>query len=86
MNPMFKYQKDLPMLPVPSLEETCARYYQSVIPLLKTDQDKQRTKTAIETFLKSPQSKTLQDRLLKRREDMAKLGKSWLIGNNYLNG
>jgi hypothetical protein len=70
MRPMFKYQAGIPMLPVPALEETCERYLKTVHPLAASEEELQRTRKAVATFLASPQSKELQKRLEARRDQV----------------
>lgn len=66
--PFYQYQSKLPMLPVPSLEETCLKYLKSVQPLLKTEDERQKTASAVNSFLISSQAAELQARLLKKRD------------------
>eukprot|EP00698_Gefionella_okellyi_P003630 TRINITY_DN13402_c0_g1_i1.p1 TRINITY_DN13402_c0_g1~~TRINITY_DN13402_c0_g1_i1.p1 ORF type:complete len:603 (+),score=134.67 TRINITY_DN13402_c0_g1_i1:88-1809(+) len=47
--PMTKHQTSLPRLPIPSLDETCARYVQYVAPLLPAEK-LERTRKAVEEF------------------------------------
>ncbi|KAI8923844.1 Choline/Carnitine o-acyltransferase-domain-containing protein [Entophlyctis helioformis] len=82
VGPLYKHQASLPKLPVPSLDETLARYVRSVRPLL-SDADFDKTVAAVEDF-KRPggPGETLQQRLIAR--DQA-TDKSWLIDwwNDY---
>ncbi|KAG7193316.1 Carnitine O-acetyltransferase mitochondrial [Scheffersomyces spartinae] len=48
---LFKYQNQLPKLPVPSLEETAAKYLRSVTPFLSPDQ-LAATKAKVEEFVR----------------------------------
>ena len=60
---LFKYQKDLPRLPVPSLAETTAKYLRSVEPYLTPEQLKATT-AKVEEFVKpGGAGETLQSRL-----------------------
>ena len=63
--PMFRYQASLPKLPVPTLESTCAKYLETVQPLL-TPNDYARTKSSVASFLTSPHAAELQSRLKDR--------------------
>lgn len=49
--PLYSHQKSLPRLPVPTLEETFARYLLSVQPLTTGDEF-QRTVAAVRSFLR----------------------------------
>jgi hypothetical protein len=59
----FSLQYTLPKLPVPSLEETCALYLQSLVPLQTVDEHA-KTKAIVADFLASDLSKSLQQRLI----------------------
>ncbi|RHY87974.1 hypothetical protein DYB35_007838 [Aphanomyces astaci] len=59
---LYKHQKSLPKLPVPSLTDTCALYLQTVRPLT-TDAEFVATKAAVQAFLKGPLGPVLQKRL-----------------------
>jgi carnitine O-acetyltransferase len=61
--PTFSLQYTLPRLPVPSLEETCAVYLKSLIPL-QTPKEHEKTKAIVQDFLKGDLSKSLQQRLI----------------------
>ena len=63
--PMLRYQASLPKLPVPTLESTCAKYLQSVEPLLTPD-DFAKTQSSVSSFLASPLAAELQSRLIDR--------------------
>lgn len=56
--PMYRFESTLPHLPVPTLENTAARYLKSVGPFATP-----ATSTAVANFLTSPLVKTLQERL-----------------------
>ncbi|WPG97867.1 Hypothetical protein R9X50_00064900 [Acrodontium crateriforme] len=66
---MLRYEDSLPKLPVPTLEETGARYLKSVHPLLNAN-EYAKTKAAVEDFI-APGSfgRKLQERLEARRND-----------------
>jgi hypothetical protein len=74
----FAFEGTLPPLPVPSLEESFARYLRSLEPLFQTDDERVNTHKLVADFLASPQSTRLQSALLKRRDDMLLQNKSWL--------
>ncbi|KAJ2964593.1 hypothetical protein NQZ79_g431 [Umbelopsis isabellina] len=59
----FALQSQLPRLPVPPLEQTCARYLQSLRPLLTEDEFKTSEKN-VKSFLASPLASQLQQRLI----------------------
>ncbi|KDR82388.1 hypothetical protein GALMADRAFT_237669 [Galerina marginata CBS 339.88] len=63
--PMLRYQASLPKLPVPTLESTCAKYLETVQPLLTPD-TYSKTKSAVSSFLASPLAAELQKRLKDR--------------------
>jgi len=66
---MLRYEYSLPKLPVPTLEETAARYLKSLQPLL-TSTELEASKKAVEEFIKPGGSGSkLQERLIARRED-----------------
>jgi carnitine O-acetyltransferase len=67
---MYKYQNQLPMLPVPSLQETCEKYMKTVQPLLKSDEERKRTQKAVHDFLNGSQAAELQARLLQRKDQV----------------
>ncbi|KAI9746238.1 MAG: Carnitine O-acetyltransferase mitochondrial [Claussenomyces sp. TS43310] len=67
--PMLRYEDSLPRLPVPTLEETAARYIKSLHPLLSTSEF-ETSKKAVEEFIKPGGiGRKLQDKLIARRED-----------------
>ena len=49
--PLFQHQPNLPKLPVPTLEETCAKYLKTLKPFLN-DADYAKSKAAVEEFCK----------------------------------
>ncbi|PBP17172.1 choline/Carnitine O-acyltransferase [Diplocarpon rosae] len=66
---MLRFEDSLPKLPVPTLEETAARYLKSVHPLLSTSEFESTTK-AVEEFIKpGGAGSKLQEKLIARRED-----------------
>ncbi|KAI9672544.1 MAG: Carnitine O-acetyltransferase mitochondrial [Caeruleum heppii] len=75
--PMLRFEESLPRLPVPTLEETAARYLKSVHPILNSSEF-DHTKTAVADFIKpGGAGEKLQERLIARREDPK--NKSWII-------
>lgn len=73
---MLRFEDSLPRLPVPSLEETGRRYLKSVHPLV-SEAEYQRTKNAVEAFIRpGGEGEPLQNRLLERAAD-PKI-KNWL--------
>lgn len=67
--PMLRFQDSLPRLPVPTLEETSARYIKSLHPLLSAD-ELASSKKAVEEFIKpGGVGRKLQEKLVAQRED-----------------
>src|ERR1700728_1667206 len=67
--PMLRFQESLPKLPVPTLEETAARYVKSIHPLLSSSEF-ESSKKAVEEFIKpGGVGSKLQEKLIARRED-----------------
>ncbi|KAI1119404.1 acyltransferase ChoActase/COT/CPT [Nemania sp. NC0429] len=67
--PMLRFQESLPRLPVPTLEETAARYVKSIHPLLSPDEFA-TSKKAVEQFIRpGGVGEKLQKKLIARRED-----------------
>jgi carnitine O-acetyltransferase len=74
--PMLRFQDSLPKLPVPTLEETAARYLKSLHPLLSSSEF-ESSKKAVEEFIKpGGVGAKLQEKLIARREDPKH--KNWL--------
>jgi len=69
----FSFEDSLPKLPVPSLEETLAKYLKSVQPFV-TEEELTKTKIICENFKNSPRVQELQTLLVKRAEEK----QSWL--------
>ncbi|KAJ5974567.1 hypothetical protein N7481_011777 [Penicillium waksmanii] len=66
---MLRFEDSLPHLPVPSLEETGRRYLKSVHPLVSSTEF-ERTKSAVEAFIRpGGEGEPLQKRLLERAAD-----------------
>ncbi|KAI1203961.1 acyltransferase ChoActase/COT/CPT [Nemania serpens] len=67
--PMLRFQESLPRLPVPTLEETAARYVKSLHPLLSPDEFA-ASKKAVGQFIRpGGVGEKLQKKLIARRED-----------------
>ncbi|KAK8051426.1 carnitine O-acetyltransferase [Apiospora rasikravindrae] len=67
--PMLRFQDSLPRLPVPTLEETSARYLKSLNPLLSSE-ELASSKKAVEEFVKpGGVGRKLQEKLVAKRED-----------------
>jgi len=66
---MLRFEESLPKLPVPTLEETAARYLKSVHPIL-SDSELSSTTKAVQDFIKpGGVGSKLQEKLIARRED-----------------
>ncbi|KAG0026606.1 Carnitine O-acetyltransferase mitochondrial [Podila clonocystis] len=74
---MDKGQNELPSLPIPPLDQTLARYIESVRPLT-TDQEYERTVQAAQDFKNSEHGQSLDQRLRARALDCEQRGTSWL--------
>ncbi|KAJ5569442.1 uncharacterized protein N7459_008872 [Penicillium hispanicum] len=73
---MLRFEDSLPRLPIPSLEETGRRYLKSVHPLV-SEPEFERTKNAVEAFIRpGGEGESLQKRLLERAADPKT--KNWL--------
>ncbi|GAM40303.1 carnitine acetyl-CoA transferase [Talaromyces pinophilus] len=67
--PMLRFEESLPKLPVPSLEETAAKYLKSVQPLLTSSELASTTK-AVQDFIRPDGvGHKLQEKLIARRND-----------------
>lgn len=67
--PMLRFQESLPRLPVPTLEETGARYLKSLRPLLSPAEWDQSYKAVSEFVKPGGVGSRLQEKLVARRED-----------------
>lgn len=67
--PMLRFQESLPRLPVPTLEETTARYLKSLRPLLSASELEASTKAVQEFVAPNGPGRKLQEKLLARREN-----------------
>ncbi|KAG2012392.1 hypothetical protein GB937_007222 [Aspergillus fischeri] len=73
---MLRFEESLPRLPVPSLEETGRRYLKSVHAVV-SEAEYERTKNAVEAFIRpGGEGQPLQERLLARAADPKT--KNWL--------
>lgn len=70
---LFKFQSELPKLPVPSLNDTAAKYLKLVLPYLTSEQYKE-TEAKVNSFLKGGVGEKLQSRL----QEYAKTQDNWL--------
>lgn len=69
VGPLYRYQKSLPKLPVPSLSETFEKYLKSVRPLVN-DEEFENTKKVVADFLKPGGiGEKLHERLLNRSKN-----------------
>ncbi|KAH6635195.1 acyltransferase ChoActase/COT/CPT [Chaetomium sp. MPI-SDFR-AT-0129] len=66
---MLRFQDSLPRLPVPTLEETAARYLKSLKPLLTTAELETSTKAVQDFIAPNGPGRKLQEKLVARRED-----------------
>ncbi|KAL1842611.1 hypothetical protein VTJ49DRAFT_4659 [Mycothermus thermophilus] len=66
---MLRFQDSLPRLPVPTLEETAARYLKSLKPLLAPKELENSTKAVQEFIAPNGPGRKLQEKLIARRED-----------------
>jgi carnitine O-acetyltransferase len=65
--PLYAHQQELPLLPVPSLEETIDTFLPTALPFCKDDKERTSLLQAAESF--PGQAATLQERLLQRRDE-----------------
>ena len=72
---LYENQRELPRLPIPSVEDTIGRFLPSALPLAKTEEEKVALQEACEVF--PEQAKVLQERLMARRDGEMK-DSSWL--------
>lgn len=66
---MLRFEDSLPKLPVPTLEETSARYLKSVHPLLSPSEFESTTKAVKEFIKPGGVGSKLQEKLIARRDD-----------------
>ncbi|KAG0255310.1 Carnitine O-acetyltransferase mitochondrial [Mortierella polycephala] len=74
---MDKGQSDLPSLPIPPLDQTLARYQESIRPLT-TDEEYARMSAAIQQFKESGKGPALDQRLRDRAKECEQRNTSWL--------
>lgn len=67
--PMLRFQDSLPRLPVPTLEETAARYLRTLKPLLTPKELENSTRAVQEFIAPNGPGRKLQEKLIARRED-----------------
>ncbi|KAI1640028.1 acyltransferase ChoActase/COT/CPT [Biscogniauxia mediterranea] len=67
--PMLRFQESLPRLPVPTLEETAARYLKSIHPLLSPAEFAESQKAVKDFIQPGGVGRKLQEKLIARRED-----------------
>ena len=72
--PLYAGQRDMPRLPVPSVNDTIGRFLPTASPLARTVEEKMALKEACQKF--PEEAKVLQERLLARRDEFK--GSSWL--------
>lgn len=82
---MLRYQSNLPRLPVPKVQETIAKYLNSVKAVVSEEQYK-RTEQAAKDFISSGAADKLQARLVARAEDPKVLNwmDDWWLDAAYL--
>jgi len=72
--PLYSYQKTLPRLPIPSIEDTISRFLPTALPLAESAEEANSLKDACKVF--PAQAEKLHRRLIHRKEEMDK--SSWL--------
>ena len=76
---MYRFQNNLPSLPVPSVRATCEKYLRTVQPLCREQDEYQRTQKYVQEFAAAGGlGEKLQQRLLKHDAEKRAQGKSWL--------
>lgn len=83
--PMLRYQKNLPRLPVPPLQDTLAKYLTTCKPLL-SDAEFKKTEAAVKDFISSGVGAELQRRLEAKAADPSCLNwlDDWWLDAAYL--
>ena len=78
---MYAHHGNMPMLPVPELEETQERYLLTVRPLIRDESEWQATEQRVRAFFASERARELHSRLKRRAEEKRREegSKSWLI-------
>lgn len=74
--PLYKNQKDLPHLPIPSVEETISLFLKSALPLVESEEERVALMKDCESFPSDVAA--LQERLLARKEGCSMMKTSWL--------
>jgi carnitine O-acetyltransferase len=72
--PLYRYQRDLPRLPVPSLQDTIDRFLPTALPLAESPEEEESLRQACRDYLH--QAQHLQERLLEKAA--ASRSTSWL--------
>ena len=72
--PLYLYQRDLPRLPVPSLQDTVERFLPTALPLAETPEEEDSLRHACRDF--TDQAQHLQERLLQKASSSP--SSSWL--------
>lgn len=75
---LWEAQKSLGRLPIPTIEETCKKYLASVEPFFKNKADFNNHAKLVLDFMKSPFTKTLQDRLIAKDKSAETASTSWI--------
>jgi carnitine O-acetyltransferase len=78
--PTFSLQHTLPRLPVPSLEETCTLYLQTLVPF-QTPEEHEKSKKIVHDFMNSKLANSLQQRLIDIDRSSPK---NWLEDNFWI--
>ena len=74
--PLYEKQKNLPRLPVPTVQETLARFMPTAMPLARSQLEQDSLQSAVDCF--ANQAAVLQNRLLDRQVSAANADSSWL--------
>lgn len=84
---MYRFERGLPQLPVPTLEETATKYLQSVKAFHvadPTNKEFQNTENAVNKFKASPLVKELQTRLEQRAAEKSSWLSEWWNDHAYM--
>ena len=73
--PLYEYQHQIPHLPIPSIEQTIARFLPTALPLVKSSQEKHALIEACRDF---PQKAQILQQRLQSRRDNEFSNSSWL--------
>lgn len=74
----FACQPKLPSLPVPDLDASLDRLAATLRPLARSTEELKSAESKIEELRTAGLGRTLQERLLQRKEEKDKIGSSWL--------